>query len=106
MCGLCGVLGAAIHWTDSAAAPDAFAGGKEQTLRQERYARIALTNRILRHYRLKLTDIAGRSYLLTSATGRQAIVPDIMAMWTEAERLLGRPCDPLDPGLVERLEAD
>ncbi|MGI9433906.1 MAG: hypothetical protein ACR2Q4_03605 [Geminicoccaceae bacterium] len=105
MCGLCGLFGVAVHWTDVAAAPDAFAGGKEQTLRQERFARISLANRILRHYGLKLSDVAGRSYLLTSATGKQVIVPDIMAIWTEAEKLLGRPCDPLDPGLIEHLEA-
>lgn len=105
MCGLCGLFGVAVHWTDVAAAPDAFKSGEARTLRHERYARIALANRILRHYGLKLSDVAGRSYLLTSATGRQAIVPDIMAMWTEAEKLLGRPCDPLDTGLIERLEA-
>ncbi len=105
MCGLCGVLGVAVHWTDLAAAPDAFAGGDKKTFRQERYARISLVNHILRHYGLKLNDVAGRSYLLTSATGKQAIVPDIMAMWGEAERLLGRSCDPLDPALIDRLEA-
>lgn len=106
MCGLCGVLGVAVHWTDIAAAPEAFAGGDQKTLRQERFARISLANRILRHYGLKLTDVAGRSYLLTSATGKQAIVPDIMAMWAEAEKLLGRPCDPLAPDLIGHLEAD
>ncbi|MGI9452707.1 MAG: hypothetical protein ACR2QH_19005 [Geminicoccaceae bacterium] len=106
MCGLCGLFGVAVHWTDVAAAPDAFKGQEERTIRQERFARIALVNRILKHYGLKLTDVAGRSYLLTSATGKQAIVPDIMAMWMEAEKLLGRPCDPLEPGLIERLEAN
>lgn len=106
MCGLCGLFGTAVHWTDTAAAPEAFTGDKVQTLRQERYARIALANRILRHYSLKLSDVAGRSYLLTSATGKQAIVPDIMAMWTEAEKLLGRSCDPLEAGLIDRLKAD
>lgn len=106
MCGLCGLFGVAVHWTDVAAAPEAFKEVKGQPLRQERYARIALANRILKHYRLKLSDVSGRSYLLTSATGKQAIVPDIMAMWTEAEKLLGRPCDPLDAGLIERLESD
>ena len=106
MCGLCGLFGAAVHWTDVAAAPEAFTGSDKKTLRQERFARISLANRILRHYGLKLSDVAGRSYLLTSATGKQAIVPDIMAMWGEAEKLLGRPCDPLAPDLIERLETD
>jgi hypothetical protein len=106
MCGLCGLFGVAVHWTDIAAAPEAFEGRAVRTVRQERHARIALANRVLGHYRLKLSDVAGRSYLLSSATGRQAIVPDIMAMWAEAEKLLGRPCDPLDPDLIARLEAD
>ena len=105
MCGLCGLFGVAVHWTDVAAAPEAFKSVKEQPLRQERFARINLANRILKYYGLKLSDVAGRSYLLTSATGKQAIIPDLMAMWTEAEKLLGRPCDPLDPGLIKRLEA-
>lgn len=106
MCGLCGVLGIAVHWTDLAAAPEAFAGSDKKTLRQERFARISLANQILKHYRLKLSDVAGRSYLLTSATGRQAIVPNLVGMWSEAEKLLGRPCDPLDPDLIGTLEAD
>lgn len=104
MCGLCGVLGVTVHWTDLASAPGAFTGSEKKTLRQERFTRIALANRILRHYGLKLTDVAGRSYLLTSATGKQAIVPNLVGMWTEAEKLLGRPCDPLDPALIDRLE--
>lgn len=105
MCSLCGVLGAEDHWTDAAARPEAFGADRTpMTRRQERLARIALANRILSHYRLSLGDFQGRSYVLRSATGRQALVPDLVGMWSAAEKLAGRPCDPLDPGLIAALE--
>ena len=31
------------------------------------------------------------------------MVPDLGALWPAAERLLGRPCDPLDPDFLARL---
>ena len=98
MCGLCGVLGGAEdHWTDASARPATFAGrgGLE---------RVALANRVLRPYGLKLADWQGASYVLSSATGRTEIVPHLAALWPAAERLLRRPCDPLDPGLLAALE--
>jgi hypothetical protein len=102
MCGLCGVLGAESDWTDAAARPEAFGG--HATRSQERHRRIALANRILRHYGLRLGDFAGRSYVLRGATGRQAIVPHLVGMWAAAESLAGRRCDPLDPALLAALE--
>ncbi len=102
MCGLCGVLGSETDWTDAAARPEAF--GSRPTWRQERHQRIALANRILRHYGLKLGDFAGRSYVLRGATGRQALVPHLVGIWAAAEGLAGRPCDPLDPALIAALE--
>ena len=104
MCGLCGVLGNETHWTDAAARPEALGGQAQLTRRQERFARIALANRVLRHYGLKLGDFEGRSYVLRSATGRQELVPHLAGMWAAAERLAGRPCDPLDPALIAALE--
>lgn len=105
MCGLCGVWGAEVHWTDAAARPEAFAGRKSApTRRQERARRIALANRILRHYALKLADFEGQSYVLRGATGRQELVPHLPLMWAAAERLAGRACDPLDPDLIQALE--
>ena len=104
MCGLCGVLGAEAHWTDAAARPEAFGAQAQMTRRQERFARIALANRGLRHYGLHLADFQGQSYVLKSATGRQALVPHLAGMWAAAERLAGRPCDPLDPDLIAALE--
>ena len=104
MCGLCGVLGAEAHWTDAAARPETIVGWGASTRRQERAKRIALANRILRHYALKLADFEGQSYVLRGATGRQELVPHLALMWAAAERLAGRPCDPLDPDLIKALE--
>jgi hypothetical protein len=107
MCSLCGVLGAEMHWTDPAAQPEAFQGRTVRpTRRQERAERIALANRILRHYHLKLGDFEGQSYVLRAPTGRQTIVPDLVGMWTAAEQLAGRTCDPLDVDLIAALERD
>jgi hypothetical protein len=104
MCGLCGMLGTEVHWTDTAARPETIAGRGASTRRQERAKRIALANRILRHYALKLADFEGQSYVLRGATGRQELVPHLALMWAAAERLAGRPCDPLDPDLIKALE--
>jgi hypothetical protein len=106
MCGLCGVLGSEAHWTDAAARPATFGGGMSVPRRQERFARITLANRVLRHYRLQLADFQGQSYVLRSATGRQELVPHMAAMWAAAERIAGRPCDPLDPAVIAALEQE
>ncbi|HSA80420.1 MAG TPA: hypothetical protein VLE23_06330 [Geminicoccaceae bacterium] len=74
------------------------------TRRQERARRIALANRVLRHYALKLADFEGQSYVLRGATGRQELVPHLVGMWAAAEQLAGRACDPLDPDLIRALE--
>lgn len=104
MCSLCGVLGDGDHWTDAAARPAAFARRARQvTRRQERQRRVALANRVLGRYGLALEDFAGQSYVLRSRTGRTELVPDLVGMWGAAERLAGRPCDPLDPALIAAL---
>ena len=105
MCGLCGVLGAEDHWTDASARPEAF-GGRRTTRRQERFTRVALANRILRHYGLKLGDFEGQNYVLRAATGRAELVPHLAGMWSAAEKLARRTCDPLAPDLLAALERD
>ena len=107
MCGLCGVLGAEDHWTDAAGNSAVF-GSREagQTRRQERQYRVALANRVLRHYGFRLGDWEGASYLLSTLTGRSAIVDNLAALWPTAEQMIKRPCDPLDPALIAALEAD
>jgi hypothetical protein len=90
MCGLCGVL-LSEHWAE------------EGEARRARVLRTGLLNRVLGHFGLRLDDWAGRVYVLRDRTGRTAVVTDLGSLWVEAERLLGRPLDPLDPALVDAL---
>ena len=68
--------------------------------RRARGFRVVLLNRVLSHYGLSLSDWAGSVYTLRDAKGRSAVVTDIGSLWSEAEKLAGRPLDPLDPALV------
>ncbi len=104
MCSLCGVIAGHGHWTESANAPAAFSGRAETHTRlRERQDRRRVLNAILRHYGLRLADWSGSAYVLTSHTGRTAIIDNLGQLWSEAERLSGRPCDPLDERLLSAL---
>jgi hypothetical protein len=39
-------------------------------------------------------------YVLRDRKGRSEVVGDLGALWQAAERLAGKPLDPLDPGLL------
>ena len=105
MCALCGVLGGVGHWTDAVARPGVFTRTTTAVeRRRERAARVVQANRVLRHYRLSLADWQGTSFLLSTATGKTGIVDDLTHLWSAAEKLIGRRCDPLDPALVAELE--
>ena len=56
------------------------------------------------YYGLTLSDWQASSYVLSTATGKTEIVDNLAHLWATAEKLLGRPCDPLDPDLIVRLE--
>lgn len=90
MCSLCGVL-LSETWAEQ--------GGD----RRARALRLRLLNRVLSHFGLRLDEWAGRVYVLRDPTGRTAVVEDLSAIWREAERLAGRPLDPLDSALLEHL---
>src|SRR5262249_61713163 len=89
MCALCGVL-LDEHWAEGDG-------------RRARVFRVKLANRVLDHFGLRLDDWGGRVYVLRDRKGRSAVVANLGALWVEAERLAGRPLDPLDPGLVPAL---
>lgn len=106
MCALCGVVGGPEHWADAHARPGAFTrntGPLER--RSERARRVVQANRVLKPFGLALSDWQGSAYLLSGRTGKTAIVGDLAHLWAGAEALLGRPLDPLDPALLDRLEA-
>jgi hypothetical protein len=90
MCALCGVL-LTSHWAESG------------TGRRARVFRVELMNRVLGHFGLRVEDWSGSVYVLRDAKGRAEVVADVGALWAAAERLAGRPLDPLDPALVGAL---
>ena len=105
MCALCGVLGGRGHWTDSAAAPEAFAARQQlHTSARERQQRTRLVNKILRHYGLHLGDWSGGGHLLRGRTGRTAIVKNLSEMWAATENLTRSDFDPLEEGLLRSLD--
>ena len=104
MCALCGVLGGKGHWTDSGSAPEVFASRIEpQTRLRERQARVRILNAALKHQGVVAKDWSGNAYLLTSRTGRTAIVDTVADVWPAAERISGRVCDPLDEQYLSAL---
>lgn len=106
MCALCGVLGGAEHWTDATARPGVFTRNTDPVQRRrERFNRVANAGRVLRFYGLTLSDWQSASFLLSTATGKTELVDNLGHLWVAAEKLLGRPCDPLDPAFLGRLEA-
>ena len=101
MCGLCGILNHADHWTSGPrGAGDA--GGSRPAA--DRHMRALDANDILSLFGLKLGSWAGR-YTLRSSTGKMAVVDNVGAIWVEAEKLTGHACDPLDPTILAKLEA-
>ena len=105
MCALCGIIGGAEHWADAHVRPGAFTrntGPLER--RRERARRVTAANRVLRAFGLSLSDWQGSAFLLATRTGKTALVRDLGHLWVSAEALIGRPLDPLDPALLDRLE--
>ena len=101
MCSLCGILGGRGHWTESASSPEVFAGRTEvHTAGRERQQRTRILNVVLGHYGLSVSDWTAGKSVLRSATGRTALVDNVGELWPAAERLTGRPLDPLDPALL------
>jgi hypothetical protein len=106
MCALCGVLGGASHWTEAAARPGVFTRSADALQRRRQRAhRIDCASRVLDFYGLTLSDWQSSSYILSTATGKTEIVDNLGHLWATAEKLLGKPCDPLDPALIARLES-
>jgi hypothetical protein len=105
MCALCGALGASDHWTDAVARPGIFTRNTDAAARRrERLHRVAAANRVLTHFQMRLADWQGTSFVLSTFTGKSEMVEDLAHLWAAAERLIGRPCDPLDDGLLARLD--
>jgi hypothetical protein len=101
MCSLCGSLGGPEHW--AVAVPDREASAAGRTRRAERLAHARIANGVLRLFSLHLDDWQGSAFVLTSATGKREVVDSLPAVWLAAAAMLGRPIDPLDLDLIDRL---
>jgi len=102
MCGLCGMLGSEVHWSDAGrpAADDETTRGR----RRERQQRVVHLNRVLRGFACTVSDWQGHAYLLSSFTGKTEIVDNLAQLWSAVERLSGRRADPLDADVLDRLQ--
>jgi hypothetical protein len=89
MCGMCGLLDGGNHWSNT------ISPVKGANARSQRLIHVALANRVLASYRLKLDDFHGQSFVLSSPTGASELVGDFGQVWRVAEQMLGRPLDPL-----------
>ena len=107
MCGLCGILGGHDHWTDAIARDGVYTRNHSPRARRlERAQRIRTANLVLRHFGLKLDDWLASSYILRTATGKSEVFESLIHLWPTAEKLIGRPCDPLDDAFIDRLEGN
>jgi hypothetical protein len=111
MCVLCGEFVARVHWSDrrfedGVRAAEITIGEFDRARTRDRLLRAGLANRVLSHYNLGLEDWGGSKYVLRDRTGRSELVQDLGSLWPAAEKLAGRPLDPLDPALQERILSD
>ncbi|MCS0497701.1 hypothetical protein NVS89_21645 [Ancylobacter sp. MQZ15Z-1] len=104
MCGLCGVLGGAAHWSEGIGGRDGSGTARPWLRRQARQRSVALANEILRRHRVTVRDWQGTSFTVTGPTGRVEIAADLGELWVRVQAVTGRPLDPLDPALLEALD--
>ncbi len=60
---------------------------------------------MLRRYGMALSDWQGAEFVLRSRTGASQIVGSLGDLWPAAERLSRTEIDPLDPALLDALDA-
>jgi len=90
MCSACGFPTKPGHWTDAGAE----ASGDKLRLR---FRRIKILNRILENYGMSAHfDGVTPGIQLRSFSGVTVILPDLEAVWREAEKYNKGPIDPLD----------
>lgn len=106
MCGFCGLVGGAEHWSEMRQVPlpddDPLMQGSRV---RERLHRIALLDRVTRHYGVRVRDWAGSSLVLEHATGEAIVIEQLAQLWPEVERLAKLRCDPLSPTLLAFLSS-
>ncbi len=101
MCGLCGILGA-DHWADQAGPLET---GTAASRSRTRLRRIRLLNDVLALYRLRVDDWRGAVTAVRGPTGRTELAETLPDLWRKAEAVANRALDPLDPLLLDHLDA-
>ena len=64
-----------------------------------------LGNAVLKHSGLSLTDWQGAEFMLRSRTGSSQMVSTLTDLWPKVDRLARHSIDPLDPALLDALDA-
>lgn len=98
MCVLCGELIMNVHWTEENRQENGMTDQRNR--RRTRLARAKFVNQILMYYGLSLSEWNGTRYLLCDKKGATTIIQDLGGLWPAAQKLHGRPLDPLDPSLL------
>lgn len=94
MCANCGFPEAPGHWTEA---------GTFRTFDrlQARHMRAKVLRSVLRSYGLTAHDDgATPGITISTLTGNQEIAADLAEVWQIAEKLCGRPIDPLAPEFI------
>ncbi len=94
MCANCGFPMAPGHWTEA---------GMDQSFEriQARYRRASLLRAVLRGHGLSAhDDTSTPGITISTQTGNHEIAQDLSAVWEVAERMTGRPIDPLAPQFI------
>jgi hypothetical protein len=105
MCVLCGQMFGEIHWSERHLDPVQVSyGSGETSRRQERHARIRLLRKVLAQSGLEIRDDgSATSYVVGNRKGDQRLVASMGELWRVAEQMAGKPLDPSDEPLLERL---
>lgn len=99
MCILCYGLTGEEHWSDARIGPEAHASVRAR--------RRALLTRIMAAHGLDYRDDpTGVTSLVSDRKGNVQVARGLGEAWAAAEQLAKRPLDPLEPGLLARLEQE
>lgn len=108
MCVLCGGFVLQEHWTEKASEDESsvitVGGDAGRNRQRQRQLRTKMANQILAYYGLKMEDWNSSKYVLRDAKGSMEIVHDLGSLWPAVEKMTRKPADPLDSGLIERMQ--
>ena len=100
-----------VHWTDQPLHDVEYrnkttitAGEGQRDRRRLRIRRVAIANRILSYYGLKVQDWNGSKFVISDKKGTSNIVHDLGGMWKTASDMCHKEMDPLDPDFLKAIQ--